>query len=74
MKLYEPDLLGWDDLVTKLEFPATNVILSNCGVEGCDPGASAWMSPTESSHPHTGVDAKFRVRVTASAYGHCETF
>ena len=74
MKLYELDENEWDDFVTKLEFPATNVSLSNCDVDGCDPGASAWMSPTESSHPSTGVDAEFRVRVTASAYGYCETW
>ncbi len=74
MKLYELDLYDSDDLVTKLEFPSTNVTLSNCNVDGCDPGASNWMSPTESTHPSTGVDAEFRVSVTASAYGYCETW
>ena len=78
MKLYELDgggpFFGSDDLVTKLEFPSTNVTLSNCNVDGCDPGASNWMSPTESTHPSTGVDAEFRVSVTASAYGYCETW
>ena len=74
MKLYELDLNEFDDLVTKLEFAGTYVSLSNCDLDGCDPSASSWMSPTASSHPSTGVDAEFRVRVTASAYGYCKTW
>ena len=74
MKIYELDSNDFDELVTKLEFPATNVSLSNCNVEGCDSRVSNWMSPTKSTHPDTGVDAEFRISVTASAYGYCETW
>lgn len=74
MKLYELDLNDFDELVTKLEFSATKVTLTNCNLDGCDPKSSKWMKSTESSHPSTGVDAEFRVSVTASAYGFCETW
>ena len=75
MSMYELDH-GWgDDFVTTLYFPNVSVTLT-CDVWGCDDVGSAWASPSSSTVPSTGVDARLALAVIniyfIDSYNTCE--
>ena len=62
MSMYELDH-GWgDDFVTTLNFPNVSVTMT-CDVWGCDDMGSAWVAPSSSTAPGTGVDARLALAV-----------
>lgn len=78
MDLYELDgggfLFGRDDFVTKLRFPDASATLQNCTEGGCGTSTTRWVQQTSSSVPTTGVSAEFRLKVTSTSFGSCESF
>ena len=69
MSLYE---LDWDgnDFVTTLYFPGTSVGLT-CNYYGCSEKRSDWQDVSSSTDAYTGVDAQFRMKVSAAYEGGC---
>lgn len=78
MDLYELDgggiFGGTDDFVTKLRFPDASATLQNCTDGGCDTVTTRWERQRSSSRPVTGVRAEFRLKVTSTSFGSCESF